>query len=204
MATAAGERTRARILDTAEALILEQGYAATSVDQIIAKLKMTKGSFFYHFKKKDDLALALIRRYAAADAKLLEENLRRAEKLGNDPLQQILIFIGLFLETADALEEPPGCLFASYCYESGLFDASIHGVVAGAILEWRGKLGEKLRAAAEKHPPRVPVDLDALADMLTVVFEGSFILSRTLKAPAIFAAQLRLYRTYLEILFGQA
>jgi len=203
MATAAGERTRTRILDTAQALILEQGYAATSVDQIIAKLEMTKGTFFYHFKKKDDLALALIRRYAKADAELLEKNLSRAEKLGRDPLQRVLIFVGLFLEMAEGLEESPSCLFASYCYESGLFDASIHEVVAGAMLVWRKRFGDLLRSAAEERAPRARVDIDALADMITVVFEGAFILSRTLKEPSIFAAQLRLYRSYLELLFAE-
>jgi TetR/AcrR family transcriptional repressor of nem operon len=46
------------------------------------------------------------------------------------------------------------------------------------------------------------VHLDSLADMMTVVFEGAFILSRTLKEPQAFAEQLRHYRQYLELLFA--
>ena len=37
--------------------------------------------------------------------------------------------------------------------------------------------------------------------MLTVVFEGAFILSRSFKEPKIFAEQLRHYRDYLRLLF---
>lgn len=202
MAPRSGAATRQKILDTAEAMILNQGYAATSIDQIIEKVGLTKGSFFYHYKTKNDLARALIDRYSRSDARLLNDNLARAEKLSPDPLQQVLIFIGLFLETAEQLEEPyPGCLFASYCYESGLFDEEIQTVVADAMLEWRKVIGARLRAAVDKHPPRIDVHVDSLADMITVIFEGAFILSRSFKEPKIFAEQLRHYRDYLRLLF---
>lgn len=203
MSPRAGAPTREKILDASEGLILEHGYAGTSIEQIIEAVGMTKGTFFYHFKTKNDLARALIERFASADARLLAENMARAEKLSNDPLQQLLVFVGLFLEMAEQLEEPyPGCLFASYCYESGHFDEETMAVVERAMLAWREVLGAKLRAAAEACPPKVTVDLDSLADMLTVVFEGAFILSRTLKEPKAFAEQLRHYRQYLELLFA--
>lgn len=203
MTTAAGARTCEVILDAAESLILRQGYAATSVEQIIDNVGMTKGAFFHHFRTKNDLARALLDRYAVADAALLRENVSRASILSDDPLQQVLVFIGLFLEIAERIEEPhPGCLFASYCYESGLFDDSIHDVVAGAMLAWREAFGGLLRGAASRYPPRAEVDIDALADALTVIFEGSFIMSRALRSPRIFAAQLRIYRSHIELLFG--
>lgn len=203
MSPRSGAGTREKILDVAEGLILHHGFAATTIDQIIDRVGVTKGSFFYHFKAKNDLARALIERYARSDHRLLHDNLDRAEKLSSDPLRQLLIFVGLFLDVAERLEEPyPGCLFASYCYESGLFDDDINGVSAAAMLEWRKAVGEKLRAAADRHPPRIDVDLDSLADLLTVVFEGAFILSRSLKAPKIFAEQLHHYRNYLQLIFA--
>lgn len=204
MPSAAGEKTRGKILDAAEALILERGYAATSVDQIIDKLKVTKGTFFYHFKKKDDLARALIQRFAAADKRILDEFVTRSEKLSDDPVQQVLIFVGLFIELAEGMDDPhPGCLYASYCYESGLFDEDVHGVATEAILAWRADFGAKLRAAFEKRPPRVKVDVDSLADMLTGIVEGAFILSRVFSDPRVFAAQLRHYRSYLQLLLDE-
>lgn len=203
MPPSAGEKTRNRIMDTAEALILEKGYAATSVDQIIEKMEVTKGTFFYHFKKKDDLARALMERFAAADERLLRENMERAERLSDDPLQQLLIFVGLFIEMAEGLEEPhPGCLYASYCYESGLFDDQVHRVVADAVLSWREALAGKIRQASERHPPAVELEPESLADMMTVTAEGAFILTRVLGDRKAFARQLRHYRTYLRLAFG--
>jgi AcrR family transcriptional regulator len=56
----AAEHTRQRILDAALQLMVEQGYAGTSVRDIAEQLRMTKGSLYYHFSSKDDLLYALL------------------------------------------------------------------------------------------------------------------------------------------------
>ena len=55
------EQTRLAILQTAFRLIYRNGYQTTSIDDIIESMKLTKGAFYYHFKTKDDMGLALIR-----------------------------------------------------------------------------------------------------------------------------------------------
>jgi len=203
MTTSTVPTTRDRLLEAAETLISTQGFAATSIDQIIERVGITKGAFFYHFKTKADMARALIDRYADADRRTLRGTMERAEKLSEDPLQQLLIFAGLLIEIGEELDaqEQPTCLFATYCYEHGLFDAEIHGVIREAMLEWRKVVGEKLRAAAERYPPEDAIDIDSLADMLTVVFEGGFTLSRGVGGKDVFVQQLRHYRRYLRLLF---
>lgn len=203
MPPGSGVATREKLLDAAESMINRQGYAATSIDRILEKVGMTKGTFFYHFKTKAELARALIDRFAASDRQVLHANMKRAEKLDEDPLQQLLIFVGLLIEVAEGLDESPqpGCLFATYCFESGLFEEETHAVIRNAMLEWRRVVSDKIRAACEKHPPRSDVDVDGLADMITVLFEGSFVMSRTFEGPGVFAAQLRHYRDYLRLVF---
>lgn len=200
-----GTLTRNGILDAAEALVLEQGFAASSVERVIERAGITKGSFFYHFATKADLAQALVQRYADRDAEHLERNLTRAEALARDPLQQVLVFVGLLREEAAALAGPaPGCLFASFVYEAQLFDDRTHAIIADAMARWRARFGAKLAQAIARHPPRLPVAAEGLADMIVAIFEGAFILSRVHKAPAIVAAQLDHYRNYLELLFAPA
>lgn len=200
-----GAATRTAIMDAAEGLILKQGFAATSVDDVVAEAGITKGAFFYHFKSKAALAQALVARYAELDAAHLERNLARAETLSRDPLQQVLIFVGLFKEEAAGLTEPyPGCLFASYCYEAQLFDEHTHETIRAAMRRWTERLGGKLAAVIERHPPRLPVAAESLADMMIVLFEGALILSKTSKEPRTVAEQLGHYRNYLELLFAPA
>lgn len=198
-----GSLTRTKILDTAEALILDQGYSATSIDKLIDSVGVTKGTFFYHFKNKAALAQTLVDRYAQADLSMQREFRARAEKLSRDPLQQVLIFVGLYEEMMEGLTDPyPGCLFASYLYEANLFDAETMGVIEDTYIDWRKNLGEMLDAAAAAHPPKLRVDTAHLADMFTSVIEGAFIMSKTLKEPKLVAAQLGLYKNFVELLFS--
>lgn len=52
--------TRLNILQKAFNLVYQKGYRTTSVDEIIATTQVTKGAFFYHFKNKDEMGLAMI------------------------------------------------------------------------------------------------------------------------------------------------
>ncbi|WP_428740981.1 TetR/AcrR family transcriptional regulator [Tenacibaculum sp.] len=53
--------TRATILQQAFELIYQKGYQSTSIDEIIATTKVTKGAFYYHFKNKNEMGFALIK-----------------------------------------------------------------------------------------------------------------------------------------------
>ena len=51
-----GEATRRNILDAAQGLILQHGFAGASIDRIIGDAEITKGAFFHHFPNKATLA----------------------------------------------------------------------------------------------------------------------------------------------------
>ena len=55
-----GERTRQVVLDAAYGLIIEQGYAATSMRQIAERSGLALGSIYNHFASKDDVFRAII------------------------------------------------------------------------------------------------------------------------------------------------
>ncbi len=195
--------TREKILDAAQRVVLGQGFASASVDAIQDEAGISRGTFFYHFSSKDELNRELIVRYAEADKELSEQFMERAEKLARDPLQQVLLLIGLYEEMFEEMEDyDPGCLFASYSYEAGLFDEETHDVILDGIDHWQQLLGEKLALAMERHPPRIPVDPEVLADMAYGVLQGAFILSRVRGQDGLMAAHVRQFRNYLELLFG--
>lgn len=196
--------TRQKILDAAKGLVLERGYAGTSVDDIQKAAGISRGTFFYHFSTKDDLARSLMERHAQEDHDLTEEIMARAEKLASDPLQQALIFLALHEEMLDEVG-PDGCLFASYSYEAGLFDDETHALIMGALEHWRRLLGGKLEEAMKKHRPVVPdADPYLLADLASGVLQGAFIMRRALRDGGLMSRHLRQFRGYLELLFGLA
>jgi TetR/AcrR family transcriptional regulator, transcriptional repressor for nem operon len=197
-----GTITRNKIMDAAQQMVLDVGLAGTSVEKVIDGAGITKGTFFYHFKTKHDLAAALIERYAGEDRQHFDQFMQKAEQLARDPLQQMLIFIGLFIEMTEKLEDPfPGCLYAAYCYQSGAISSEVMAQVEQMMRFWRTRLSEKLQAVSQLYPSRIPVTHTQVADHVLTTFEGAFILSKAMKEPKLAAEQLIQCRNYIELLF---
>ena len=168
-----------RILQLAEAAVLEKGFAGTSIDELIAAAGITKSGFFYHFKDKAELAKALLLRYLDQDRQVLDDLFGRADELNEDPLHGFLVGLKLFAEMmANMTEVHPGCLAASFVYQDQLFNREVRELNAEGILRWRRRFRERFDLIARTYPPREGVDLDALADMAATLIEGALILSR--------------------------
>ena len=195
--------TRHRIMSTAEEIILQKGFAGTSIDEIIQQSHITKGGFFYHFKGKNDLALELLKRYLDADDVFFNGLFDRARELTGDPLQQMLVFLKLLAEAMAELKvHHPGCLVASFTYESQQFDEDVIRMIEYSTLTWRKLFSAQLKLVEEKYQPKYETDIDDLADMLSSCLEGGIILSRILKDPLALSKQILHYRDYLRLLYG--
>lgn len=198
-------KTRQKILDAAQEAVLERGFASTSVDAIQEAAGISRGTFFYHFPTKDDLARTLIERYAAADRDLVDDFMARAEQLSRDPLQQTLIFITLHEDLFQDMEGVlPGCLFASYSYEAGLMDDETLALIDESLEHWRQTLGGKLGEAKELHEPAVDFDPLSVAELAYGILQGAFVLSRVQSDPKIMIEHVGHIRTHVELLFGVA
>ena len=193
---------RDRLLELAEASILQKGFGATSIDELVAGAGITKSGFFYHFKDKGDLAKALLARHFARDNEILDGIFGRARELHDDPLHAFLIGLKLFAEMLEQMPEMhPGCLVASICYQEQLFNREIHDMNAKGVLAWRVRFREYLDEIAARYPTRVEVDLDELADMLSTIVEGGIVMARALHQPRILAKQVMLYRLTVRAVF---
>lgn len=63
--TKPAEIRREELMDAAQALFLEKGFAATSVDEIVKRADVAKGTFYLQFKTKEDVLVALRERFVA-------------------------------------------------------------------------------------------------------------------------------------------
>jgi TetR/AcrR family transcriptional repressor of nem operon len=190
-------------MDAAQQMVLNVGLSGTSVEKVIEQAGVTRGTFFYHFRTKHDLAAALIERYASEDEHHFQDFMAKAEQLARDPLQQLLIFVGLFIEMTEQLEEPfPGCLYASYCYQSGAISDDVMAQVERMMHFWRDRLGSKLEEVCALYTPRIPVAHHQVADHVLATFEGAFILAKVMREPKLASEQLVQCRNYLELLFA--
>src|SRR5262245_14033126 len=176
MTSRKGAATRERILELAESAVLEKGFAATSIEELIVAAGITKSGFFYHFKDKGELATALMQRYIEHNDAILADIFARADELNDDPLHGFLVALKLFAEmTADLPGTHPGCLVAAFCYQDRLFSQEVRDLSLEGTKRWHKLFFDRLTRIAERHPPRIAVELDALADMANTLVDGGII-----------------------------
>lgn len=203
MANPRREDTRERILDAAQTLVMQRGFAGTAVDDILRATGLTKGAFFHHFPSKADLARVLVHRFVERDVASFEDLSRRAHAVADDPLQEAIVFLKLFEDDMCSLPEPyPGCMLASYIYESAQFSPEVIDFVAEALRRWAHYFEEKFAAVMKIRPPRVEVTASELAEMIVSLLEGAFILSRAYKDPKLIVRQSELFRQHLQLVFA--
>jgi TetR/AcrR family transcriptional regulator, transcriptional repressor for nem operon len=147
--------TRERILDAAERLVLAQGFRRHLRRPDHRGGRPDQGRVLPPLPQQGRPGPRAHRALLGPGAGPHAAPRRARRDARGDPVQRLLVFVGLFLEMAEESQEPsPGCLFASYCYESGQFDAATMGIVEESILAWRRLLGGMIRAAAAARPPR--------------------------------------------------
>ncbi|MGA7115977.1 MAG: TetR/AcrR family transcriptional regulator, partial [Hyphomicrobium sp.] len=183
----------------------EKGFGATSIDELITAANIPKSGFFYHFRDKSELARVLLARYLERESALFDDLFRRADELNEDPLHGFLVGLKMLAELlADLPSGHPGCLVASYCYQERLFDRDVRALSAEAVLAWRQRFRERFSRIEARYPPRIDVNLDDVADMLSVVVDGGIILSKVLRDKEHLPRQVLLYREFVRAIFQPA
>lgn len=181
----------AKILDTAQRLVLAKGFAATTIDEICAEAGLTKGAFFHYFESKDALARRLISRWnegltADRDALFGDDQ---------DPLARVLQYLDSIAAKARAGAFGRGSLLATFAAEQSE-SAAVRSACAEGFASWTGQLGEELARAKEAHAPRSRLVPGELAEHIVAALEGAILLARARgdgQAVARTAAHLRRY-----------
>jgi TetR/AcrR family transcriptional repressor of nem operon len=197
-----GENTRERILQAAESLIMDNGFAGTAIDDILKSAGLTKGAFFHYFKGKGDLARQLVEWHARQDLGLFERFAEESEAKSDDPLEQTYLFLEAFEDYASKSKDiSPGCMYATYTYESMQFEPSVRDFVADTLRYWTSIYVRKFQDVIDRYPPALPVTARQLAEMIVSIIEGGLILQRAYGDANITARQSEQFRNYLKLLF---
>lgn len=200
-----GEATRERILEAAEASVLAKGFGATSIEELIAETGLTKSGFFYHFRDKNELARALLSRYVETDERIFDDIFGRAAELTDDPLQAFLVGLKMLADLlSDMPGGHPGCLVASICYQERLFDREVVELNRRSVEGWNRRFRGYLGDIAAVYPPREPVDLDVMAEMLSCIIDGGIIMAKVLNDPQRLVNQILAYRAFVKMQFAPA
>ena len=82
--------SKAALLDAALSVFRAKGYSATRVEDICGAAELTKGSFFHHFKSKEDFAIAAAEHWINVTRPVF---LSAPYRTLPDPLERLLAYI---------------------------------------------------------------------------------------------------------------
>lgn len=199
-----GAQTRERILTAAEPLVLRQGYAGTSLDDILAASGLTKGAFFHHFKDKAAFARALVERCAGNDTLRFDRCAAAAEAASDDPLEQALAFLEAMEDFIEQRAKPiNGCMLAACTHEIMQFEPELQAYIGQCFRRWSAVYEKKFEAVLARYRPAAPATARDLAEQVISIFEGALVLSRSFNDPALVVRQLRQFRQYFALLFKE-
>jgi TetR/AcrR family transcriptional repressor of nem operon len=170
----------AAALDRAMAAFWSKGYAATSVEDLVAEMGIQRGSLYGTFGDKRTLFLTALDRYQVVVARELFEALE-APGSGIEAIRQ---FFRLRVKGSLDRRRPPGCLVTNSAVELSGRDRGAAAKVGGSLASLEAaflRALERARAAGELTASR---DLRALARFLTSSAQGLSVMARTARSRA--------------------
>ena len=94
-------------------------------------------------------------------------------------MHRLLIFLKLLSDLMSQLEYThPGCLVASFTYESQQFHRSIRDSMKSGLIIWRNMIVDQLNAINQQYDAQTDISMETLADMFTGIIEGGILLAR--------------------------
>lgn len=136
--------TRLMILEKAFELIYTKGYQTTSIDDIIATTKVTKGAFYYHFKNKDEMGLAVINDILKPT--MLHDFIEPLQK-AKDPIKMIYTMMENLLLKNELLKVEYGCPAGNLTQEMTPWNTAFGNTLSAMIDQWRQAIIESINTA---------------------------------------------------------
>ncbi len=190
--------SKTKLLDAAMMVIRAKGYAATTIDDLCLVAGVTKGSFFHHFKSKDDLATA-----AAAHFSNMAERLFAAAPYhaASDPLARLLGYVDFRIAMLGGALYQTTCLLGTLVQETYDTHPDIRRACDHGLSAHIAELTCDIDLAKQLYVPHADWAAESVGYFIQSVLQGAFIFAKVKQDPAVARESLVHLRRYLELLF---
>ena len=189
------QNSKLKLLDAALQVIRSKGYTATTIDDICAAASLTKGSFFHHFKSKEDLALAAIDHWNAMTGGLFAQS---AFQQLTDPRDRVLAYLDLRADILHGGLPDFTCLLGTMVQEMFETYPRIRDACNAGISAHARTVAVDITAAKAIYAPTATWDADTLALYTQAVIQGAFILAKAQGSSHIVTQCIAHLRGYVE------
>lgn len=188
------QATKMRIIEQAAALFNQQGYAGSSMSDIMRVTGLQKGGIYNHFRSKDELAL---------EAFDFAVNRVQSEFLGalkgkRHAVERLIAILSVYERMFD---EPPvqgGCPILNTAVESDDAHPALRERAQLAMDAWRILLHRIVDKGIMRGELHSTVDADTVATILIATIEGAVMLSKLYGDATHLERALNFLKTYVQ------
>ena len=189
--TPKGERTRARIVESAAALIHERGVAATTLQDVKVAAEVSGSQLYHYFPDKNELVQAVID--YQADTIVSQNRYALASAQGVEAWRKMLI------TGVRHTKGKGGCALGSLGGQLAENDPEARALIAAGFDHWSAAINEGLRSMHEDGRLPPDIDPDDLATTLLATLQGGLLLAQVQRTTRPFKTALD---TILALMVG--
>jgi TetR/AcrR family transcriptional repressor of nem operon len=173
--------TKEALLRSGMEILTEKGYSSASIDEILRRVKVPKGSFYHYFGSKDAFGLELIQRYSnffkhKLDKFLSDESL--------PPLERLRAFMEDATQGMIRYEFKRGCLVGNLGQELSSLPESFHIQLKGVFDEWQLRIEKCLKSAKKMGQISNKVNCKEAAYLFWIGWEGAVLRAKLERDPS--------------------
>ncbi len=201
MTPATAPQSRTRLLEAGSTVIRAKGYTATTVDDICAEAGVTKGSFFHHFKSKEELVLGAVAHWNQwTEAVFAEAGYHRLD----DPLDRILGYVDFRTAILDREIPQFTCFLGTLVQETYATHPAVREACDRGMSSHIAALTRDLEAAKRRRAPKADWSAESVGYFIQAVLQGSFIFAKAKHDADVARQNLAHLKRYLISLFPTA
>lgn len=189
-----GELTREKILEVARELFNRKGFNSTTISDIVTATGMQKGSLYFHFAGKEDIALEVLSEASSQFLSFLSNALS-----AENPSKAIDNFFNCALEKHLNTGFVGGCIFGNTALEMSDCNPEFAAAIDAVFDEWTRRIEVVVAAAQKLGQIRTDVNSEALAIHIIATIEGGIMLSRLKKNQRSMKECLETLRVTLDL-----
>lgn len=162
--------TRDLLLRAGLETLTEKGFTAAGLDEILARVRVPKGSFYHYFDSKEAFGLALIERYGEFFARKLDRHFLDPDLA---PLERVRAFIDDAKAGMERFEYRRGCLIGNLGQEMAALPESFRVRLKETFEDWQARLAVCLSEAQKAKQLSVGADPRQIAAFFWIGWEGA-------------------------------
>ncbi|MEQ1665704.1 MAG: TetR/AcrR family transcriptional regulator [Bdellovibrionales bacterium] len=191
--------TRKKILNATFLQVFTRGFQGVSIDDIVAKTKLTKGAFYHQFPTKLDLGYALVDE--VIKPMIIERWITPLESFEN-PLDGILFQMKKLMGECKPAYLKFGCPLNNLVQEMAPVDKGFHQRLKLALNLWINEIARHLNRAKLNGYLRSEVKLQEVAHFIVMAHEGFYGMIKGLDDPAAFKVLYNSLKVYFAAISG--